>query len=639
MYKIQKSFLVGFFVLLIIGELWTFSFAHPDIEKASTFSTAWVEGYTLILMNNTDIASVNQARDYVMSKGAKIAILSRPHVILGWVSPEIAPELLGKHGIEFITQSPVDLKELKYQDEQTLATASFFNSVASGSMSKEIMASRSIRGRPLINDALEHPTINQKDYLKNLHNLGIAPSPGNSDSMTGTVAVCLFFVESDGSIDPDTYTWNSTDWWNTYNRAASGLSWWASQAPFYGASVSFDLLFAVSNPDGRTFEQGYEPVLHSSDEDYAWINAIMTKLGYTSGDKYAKVTAWNTHIKQSWNDDWAFSVFIGYNPSPAPDTFTNGNFAYAHKGGPYAQLLFNNDGWGESNFGQVLTHETGHIFWACDEYYQANYGGCTSCGVCASDGPRPTILNGNCEYCNTNAILCMMRGNDYLLCPHTPYQIGWGAAVNPPSVTTESITNRTETSATLKGTLNPNGSETTYNFQWGTSTSYGNQTSGQSAGYGTVSVAVTADLTGLTPNTRYYYRLLATNSVGTTYGSAGNFMTLAYKPIVTTGLATNVTNNSAQLNGVANANSANTSVYFQYGMTMSYGSLLYADQSPITGNINIAVSKTINGLTPNTTYHYRIGGVNSAGPTHGEDMIFRTSAVPIEIYLPLILKM
>jgi len=94
-----------------------------------------------------------------------------------------------------------------------------------------------------------------------------------------------------------------------------------------------------------------------------------------------------------------------------------------------------------------------------------------------------------------------------------------------PSTTTGSATDMTQHSAKLNGTVNPNGDSTTYYFQWGPTTSYGNTTPTQSAGSGTSDVAVSANLTGLTPNTTYHYRLVAVNSAGTTNGSDMTFKT------------------------------------------------------------------------------------------------------------------
>jgi len=93
-----------------------------------------------------------------------------------------------------------------------------------------------------------------------------------------------------------------------------------------------------------------------------------------------------------------------------------------------------------------------------------------------------------------------------------------------PSVTTGPATKVTEHLATLQGTVNPNGLSTTYYFQWGSTTSYGNTTSSQSAGSGWDNVAVSADITGLTLHANYHFRLVATNSLGTTYGSDMSFI-------------------------------------------------------------------------------------------------------------------
>ena len=83
------------------------------------------------------------------------------------------------------------------------------------------------------------------------------------------------------------------------------------------------------------------------------------------------------------------------------------------------------------------------------------------------------------------------------------------------------------------------------------------------------------------------------------------------------------------MNGTVNANNASTVVTFHYGLTTAYGMTAPATQSPATGNTGIAASKTITGLTPNTTYHYQVVAVNAAGTTYGGDMTFTTSPVPV----------
>ncbi len=87
------------------------------------------------------------------------------------------------------------------------------------------------------------------------------------------------------------------------------------------------------------------------------------------------------------------------------------------------------------------------------------------------------------------------------------------------------------TGATLSAGVYPNGLDTTYYWQYGTGSSYGQQTATVDAGAGTAPAAASAQLTGLTPGVTYHYRLVAANPDGTTYG---------YDATLTTSTVTNV---------------------------------------------------------------------------------------------------
>ena len=92
--------------------------------------------------------------------------------------------------------------------------------------------------------------------------------------------------------------------------------------------------------------------------------------------------------------------------------------------------------------------------------------------------------------------------------------------------------------ASLIGGIYPNGLDTTYSWQYGTSTAYGQQTTPRDVGSGTAPVTAQASLTGLTPGVTYHYRLVATNSDGTDYGYDYT-------------MATSTVNNVAPVNTVA----------------------------------------------------------------------------------------
>jgi hypothetical protein len=80
------------------------------------------------------------------------------------------------------------------------------------------------------------------------------------------------------------------------------------------------------------------------------------------------------------------------------------------------------------------------------------------------------------------------------------------------------------------------------------------------------------------------------------------------------------------LNGTINANGFSTTAFFEFGLDTSYGNATAADQSPVIGSTDTAVSKTISGLTLGVTYHYRLGGTNADGTAYGADETFTTTA-------------
>ena len=99
------------------------------------------------------------------------------------------------------------------------------------------------------------------------------------------------------------------------------------------------------------------------------------------------------------------------------------------------------------------------------------------------------------------------------------------------------------------------------------------------------------------------------------------------KPTATTGAATNPTATSATLNSTVSSNGADTTEYYQYGTTTGYGSTsgtqdIGAAPSPVS------FPYTINNLTCNTVYHFRIVAQNSYGISYGTDAFFNTSACP-----------
>lgn len=105
-------------------------------------------------------------------------------------------------------------------------------------------------------------------------------------------------------------------------------------------------------------------------------------------------------------------------------------------------------------------------------------------------------------------------------------------AAAPPTIESESVYEVTLDGATLQAQLNPEGSETTYSFEYGTSAAYGSTAPVPAgpAGSGTSAETVEARLKGLTAATVYHYRVLVTSGGVTVYGADKSFTTFGVEP-------------------------------------------------------------------------------------------------------------
>jgi hypothetical protein len=113
-------------------------------------------------------------------------------------------------------------------------------------------------------------------------------------------------------------------------------------------------------------------------------------------------------------------------------------------------------------------------------------------------------------------------------------------------------------------------------------------------------------------------------TMGTTDIGADEFF---LAPAATTGAAGAVTDHSATLSGSVNANGAPTTQHFQYGPTIAYGNTTPATAAGL-GTGAVAAGATLSGLSPATTYHFRIVATNTGGVTPGVDRTFTTTAAP-----------
>lgn len=199
-----------------------------------------------------------------------------------------------------------------------------------------------------------------------------------------------------------------------------------------------------------------------------------------------------------------------------------------------------------------------------------------------------------------------------------------------PGVQTGDTVTAFTTAAVLNGSVNPNGAPTTYWYNYGTTTELGTNSASQGVGSGYGSVNAPAYITGLSPDTTYYYQLRASNRNGSVSGSTHSFRTSdtppppGITPSVETTSATDISRTTADLNGQVDPNGSETRIWFEYGTTTQLGGVTPI-QSIGSQDSLINVSASLSDLRPSTTFYFRLNAQNAYGTVTGSVLSFTTN--------------
>ena len=205
-------------------------------------------------------------------------------------------------------------------------------------------------------------------------------------------------------------------------------------------------------------------------------------------------------------------------------------------------------------------------------------------------------------------------------------------AADPPLADTGAATDVGQTQATLTAKVTPRGAATSVRFDLGTSASYGLQSTSKDVGAGTDPVTVEIPVQGLTANTTYHFRVVATSEGGTVQGADATLKTDAVptapsRPAATTGGVRDVTPSAATLTAAVNPHGASTTYKFEWGTSASLGA-----STPTAGVGSAArsfsVTARIAGLAAGKRYYYRIAATNSLGTVRGSTRSFVTASTP-----------
>jgi hypothetical protein len=198
-----------------------------------------------------------------------------------------------------------------------------------------------------------------------------------------------------------------------------------------------------------------------------------------------------------------------------------------------------------------------------------------------------------------------------------------------PVVTTSTISNITQTTATGGGNVTSDGGTpvTARGVCWSTTANPTTSNSFTTNGTGTGSYV--SNLTGLTANKLYYVRAYATNSSGTSYGNQVTFTTQPYPlPVVTTSTISNITQTTAI--GGGNVTSDGGTPVTARGVCWSTSanptlSNSYTSDGTGTGTY----TSNLTGLAANTLYYVRAYATNISGTSYGSQITFTTLPYPL----------
>ncbi len=191
-----------------------------------------------------------------------------------------------------------------------------------------------------------------------------AEAQDTAEFMLGDVLVSLVLFESDGRRDANQETWTPTAVERVKANVQQGLKWWedllARQDTVHELHFQIDTTFA-----DRPVRTGYEPIARQSDDFVLWIEDFFAEAGVAPGSSYSeRIRQFNHAQRVKHETNWAFTIMVVNAGNDDDGRFeASGSFAqsFAFAGGRFFVMT-------SQRPASTVAHETGHMFWALDEY-------------------------------------------------------------------------------------------------------------------------------------------------------------------------------------------------------------------------------------------------------------------------------
>ncbi len=268
-----------------------------------------------------------------------------------------------------------------------------------------------------------------------------------SEYMMGKISIAVILPQCDGVVDSCSESWDAVREASVYSLAQSGMNWWAGQDS--KANISFVWHLYSGRTDSRA-QTSYEPISRPSEDDTGfaiWIPEIMGKFGFESGDYFERTRAFINSMVAADGSNWGYVIYVADSLNDADGAFVDGRYAGGYYGGPFMFATYNNNGYGPANMDYIVAHETGHVFYATDEY---------------DSTPQQSGYLGAYEVEGSG---CLMQQLIWCLSSGTQEQVGWRDSNSDgimeildtaPSVSLNIIINTPKTSFVYTGSTNVN---------------------------------------------------------------------------------------------------------------------------------------------------------------------------------------
>jgi hypothetical protein len=233
-------------------------------------------------------------------------------------------------------------------------------------------------------------------------------------------------------------------------------------------------------------------------------------------------------------------------------------------------------------------------------------------------------------------------GDIYVTVPKGPdnrpgaFIIGSGPQ-SPPSASIDPVSAITAHTATFSGHVNPQGWQTDVSFEYSADGAKWKSISAGSIVGDNSEHAVSAEVEELGGSSHYQVRLVATKrfNAGTATAET-SFDTPASPPTISSTSAVRIADTSARLEGKVNPEGELTTYRFEYVSDAKFQATGYAEATSVPlggegigdGIEGIVVSQSISGLSPATTYHFRLIATNPTDTVESADGIFTTFLTP-----------